>query len=80
MTDPPFPPPFVGGATYRDRESAYTVIAVEGSTVTIERPDGRRAACDLQIKARIYCNLISEQTDAPARRRTAARRRAARVA
>jgi len=70
MTDPPLPPPFVVGATYRDRESAYTVIAVEGSTVTIERPDGRRVVSDRQIKARIYCNLVSEQTAAPARRRT----------
>ena len=58
-----FPPPFVVGQTYLDRQGEYTVIAVNDDRVTIDRPDGRRTTEDATFKARVHRNIVIERVD-----------------
>jgi hypothetical protein len=64
-TDYTFPPPFVVGNKYGDREGEYTVIATDENQVTIERSDGRRATADVTLKARIHRNLVVDRDASP---------------
>jgi len=60
-----FPPPFVVGQKYLDRQGEYTVTAANEQKVTIERPDGRSTIEDAIFKARIYRNIVMERGGDP---------------
>jgi hypothetical protein len=54
--------PFIVGETYLDRRGEYEVRRVDGSRMTIRYADGKEETADVAIKARIYQNILSEQT------------------
>lgn len=61
------PPPFELDETYIDRDGLYTVVAIGGDTLTIERPNGERSSAPAALKARIHRNIVADR-DRPARR------------
>jgi hypothetical protein len=57
--------PLVEGAIYLDRHGPYTVIAVKGTKIDIERAGGtRELGVDSIIKARIHRNMLAEKAPA----------------
>ena len=54
-------PAFVVGQKYFDRNGEYTVTAMDGHQVAIERPDGRRTIEDAALKAQIHRNVVMER-------------------
>jgi hypothetical protein len=57
------PPPFVVGHTYLDRDGEYTEIAVNANKAIFERPNGTRSSGNVEMKARIHRNILSELRD-----------------
>lgn len=55
------PPPFAVGETYLDRDGEYTVISVKGNRLEFERVDGSRGTGDIDMKAQIHRNILSER-------------------
>jgi hypothetical protein len=53
--------PFIIGERYADRRGDYTVIGIEGDRITIEYDDGMRDGGAIEVKARIYKNILVEQ-------------------
>lgn len=53
--------PFIIGEMYADRRGEYTVVGIEGRRITIQYRDGTRVEGDIEIKARIYGNILAEQ-------------------
>jgi hypothetical protein len=54
--------PFIVGEKYLDRRGEYEVRRLEASKMTIRYADGKEETADTAIKARIYQNILSEQT------------------
>jgi hypothetical protein len=52
---------FMVGGTYADRKGEYKVISLQGKRVEVEYKDGTRIIGDVEIKARIHQNMLSEQ-------------------
>jgi hypothetical protein len=52
---------FVVGETYADRKGEYRVISLQGKRVEVEYKDGTRIIGNVEIKARIRQNMLSEQ-------------------
>jgi hypothetical protein len=53
--------PFIIGEMYADRRGEYIVVEIEGRQITIQYANGTRAVGDIEIKARIYGNILAEQ-------------------
>lgn len=52
--------PFLLEEQYFDRRGNYIVLAVAGDKITIRYEDGEEAVVPIDIKARIYANMIGE--------------------
>lgn len=52
--------PFIVGERYADRIGEYTVIAIKGDLLKIKYDDGKEAEGGIEIKARIFKNILNE--------------------
>lgn len=52
--------PFVIGERYSDRRGEYRVIEIKEKVMTIEYEDGARAENNIDVKERIYRNILAE--------------------
>lgn len=54
--------PFIVGERYQDRRGTYTIRAIDerGMKIEYEYEDGTRDTAGIEIKARIYKNMLAE--------------------
>ena len=55
------PNPFIVGERYLDRKGEYTVTRLEGGKVAYRYDDGTEKISDVELKSRIYLNILTEQ-------------------
>ena len=60
--------PFEIGDEYRDRNKAYTVLAIAGDNMTIRYNDGITQTVKIEAKARIWENIQADEAPPPPRR------------
>ncbi|MEI2607199.1 MAG: hypothetical protein V9G20_01055 [Candidatus Promineifilaceae bacterium] len=60
--------PFTLGGQYRDRNKAYTVLAIAGDTMTVRFDDGTTQTVKIEAKARIWENIQADEAPPPPRR------------
>lgn len=53
--------PFIVGERYSDRLGEYTVVGIEGARIRIEYDNGTQTDGAIEVKARIYRNILAEQ-------------------
>lgn len=58
------PHPFIVGERYLDRKGEYTVIRIDGGRLIYQYDDGVELAAGVEIKARIFQNILAERRGA----------------